>query len=304
MSEIEHDSNEFEALLKVKAPELMQHVEAGNLDLAVNVLEQLQQARIPDVGSDYDLVSSLKEKALVLHDKIEDGELEEAMATLQEMQTVRDRGLYQEVGKLTRALHNAITNFHIDGGEETDHNDITNMSEATDRLSYVMTLTDRAANKTLDLVEDSLPVADSLKDEACALKTEWERLVQREMTPEEFRGLYWRLDEFFKKLDTDTRKLSGNMTEILMAQDFQDLTGQVITKVTGLVKEVETSLVDLVFMASQVEQITGMVTKGEETESMVDKDMKGHGPQINSENDEEVMGSQDDVDDLLSSLGF
>ncbi|MDN3649035.1 protein phosphatase CheZ [Reinekea marina] len=304
MSEIEHDSNEFEELLKAKAPELMQHVEAGNIELAVNVLEQLQQARMPDIGSDYDLVSALKEKALVLHDKIEDGELEEAMTTLQEMQTVRDRGLYQEVGKLTRALHSAITNFHIDGDDEVDHNDITNMSEATDRLSYVMKLTDRAANKTLDLVEDSLPVADALKDEASSLKAEWERLVQREMTPDEFRGLYWRLDEFFKRLDDDTQKLSGNMTEILMAQDFQDLTGQVITKVTGLVKEVETSLVDLVFMASQVEQITGMVTKGEESKSMVDKDMKGHGPQINSENDEEVMGSQDDVDDLLSSLGF
>ena len=283
MSEIAHDATEFSELLKVKAPELLQYVDAGKFDLAVNVLEQLQQAQQPDLHAEYDLVSSLKEKALILHAKIESGELDEAMATLEEMQTVRDRGLYQEVGKLTRALHNAITNFHIDGDEEKDDDDISNMSEATDRLGYVMKLTDRAANKTLDLVEDSLPVADALKTEAASLKSEWERLVQRDMTPEQFRGLYWRLDEFFQRLDQDTNKLSANMTEILMAQDFQDLTGQVINKVTGLVKEVETSLVDLVFMASQVEQITGIVTKGEDSETAADKDMKGHGPQINSD---------------------
>jgi chemotaxis protein CheZ len=303
MSEIARDSTEFTDLLKVKAPELLQHVDAGNIDLAVNVLEQLHQAQKPDVLADYDLVSSLKEKALVLHAKIEDGELDGALATLEEMQSVRDRGLYQEVGKLTRALHNAITNFHIDGDEDKDDDDISNMSEATDRLGYVMKLTDRAANKTLDLVEDSLPVVDALKTEASSLRAEWSRLVQRDMTPGEFRHLYWRLDEFFERLDQDTSKLSANMTEILMAQDFQDLTGQVINKVTGLVKEVEASLVDLVFMASQVEQITGIVTKGEDSETTADKDMKGHGPQINSDS-EEVMGSQDDVDDLLSSLGF
>lgn len=303
MSEIAHKPTEFSELLKIKAPELLQHVDAGNIDLAANVLEQLYQAQQTDVVADYDLVSSLREKALILHAKIEEGELEDAMATLEEMQSVRDRGLYQEVGKLTRALHNAITNFHIDGGDDKDDDDITNMSEATDRLGYVMKLTDRAANKTLDLVEDSLPIVDTLKTEATTFRAEWGRLVQRDMTPDEFRGLYWRLDEFFTRLDQNTDKLSANMTEILMAQDFQDLTGQVINKVTGLVKEVETSLVDLVFMASQVEQITGIVTKGEDSETTADKDMKGHGPQINSES-EDVMGSQDDVDDLLSSLGF
>jgi chemotaxis protein CheZ len=303
MSDLAHESNEFSELLKIKAPELLQYVDAGNIDLAVNVLAELQQAQIPDVNKDYDLVSALKEKALILHSKIEQGEFDSALSTLEEMQSVRDRGLYQEVGKLTRALHNAITNFHIDGEEEKESNDISNMSDATDRLSYVMKLTDQAANKTLDLVEDSLPVADALKAEAASLKDEWGRLVQRDMTPDEFRQLYWRLDEFFKRLDSDTSKLSTNMTEILMAQDFQDLTGQVINKVTGLVKEVEASLVDLVFMASQVEQITGIVTKGEDLEKTADTDMQGHGPQIDSSK-EEVMGSQDDVDDLLSSLGF
>lgn len=304
MSANAHEPNqEFTELLKLRASELLAFVEEGNIDAAVNVLVELQHARTPEINSSQDLVTMLKEKALVLHEHIAAGELDEAMHTLVELQNVRDKGLYQEVGKLTRALHNAITNFHVDGEEDKDIKEISNMSDATDRLSYVVQLTDKAANKTLDLVEDSLPVVDRVKDETSRLKSEWERLVARDMSPEEFRELYWQLDGFFKKLDSDTSHLSSNMTEILMAQDFQDLTGQVINKITGLVKEVEASLVDLVFIAGQVEQITGIVTKGEEKISAADKNMKGHGPQIDSTK-AEVMASQDDVDDLLSSLGF
>lgn len=300
MSEQTPEPEEFAALLKEQAPLLLQYVDSGNIDEAINILVELQHARTPSVTGEHDVMEMLREKALLLHDNISDGEYDSALQTLQEMQNVRDRGLYQEVGRLTRALHDAITNFHIDS--KTD--DVSEMTDATDRLGYVVEMTEKAANKTLDIVEETLPVADSLKTEAAELKKEWERLVNRDITGEEFRKLYWRLDDYFKRLDSDTTKLSSNMTEILMAQDFQDLTGQVINKVTGLVKEVETSLVDLVFMASQVEAITGIVAKGEENEDAADKqDMKGHGPQIDTEK-EDVMGSQDDVDDLLSSLGF
>ncbi len=301
MSDQSSKPEDFAVLLKEKAPMLIQHVDSGNIDEAINVLVQLQHARTPEVNSQEDVMEMLREKALLLHDNISDGEYDSALENLQEMQNVRDKGLYQEVGRLTRALHDAITNFQIDG--KTDGEDGSEMTDATDRLDYVIKLTEKAANKTLDLVEESIPVVDELRQEAIDLKSEWGRLVQREMTPDEFRTLYWRLDKYFKNLDVGTNKLSGYMTEILMAQDFQDLTGQVINKVTGLVKEVETSLVGLVSMASQVESITGIVTKGEDLKLAADKDMKGHGPQVKTEK-EDVMNDQDDVDDLLSSLGF
>ena len=293
------EPEEFAALLKQQAPILLQCVDAGNIDEAVSILMELQHAQTPNISDEEDLMNVLREKALVLHDQIDGGEFDTALTTLQEMQNLRDKGLYQEVGRLTRALHDAITNFHIDHADA----DVSDMADATDRLDYVVKMTDKAANKTLDLVEDSLPVAEALKSEASELKKQWERLISRDMTPEEFRALYWRLDEYFKRLDNDATKLSGNMTEILMAQDFQDLTGQVINKVTGLVKEVETSLVDLVFMASQVESISGIVTKGKEQEEQADINMRGLGPQIDTSK-EDVVASQDDVDDLLSSLGF
>jgi len=299
MSEQTPEPEEFALMLKEQAPLLLEHVDSGNIEAAVGILVSLQHARTPEVDGEEDIMDILRVKALALHENISDGQFDDAISTLQDMQNVRDRGLYQEVGRLTRALHSAITNFQIDSQSE----DVSEMTDATDRLDYVVKMTDKAANKTMDLVEESVPVVETLRQEAGELKSEWSRLVQRDMSPEEFRKLYWRLDEYFNRLDKDTNKLSGNMTEILMAQDFQDLTGQVINKVTGLVKEVEKSLVDLVTMASQVEAITGIVTKGEEKESAADSNMKGHGPQIDQEK-EDVMSSQDDVDDLLSSLGF
>ncbi|TXR53209.1 protein phosphatase CheZ [Reinekea thalattae] len=300
MSELAQVSNEFVDLLKDQAAILLEHVEGGNIEAAVTVLSKLQQARTPEIANDDDLMELLRSKAMDLYSNISNGEFKEAMENLQQMQDVRDKGLYQEVGRLTRALHSAITNFQIDAASEEATSEIT---DATDRLGYVVELTDKAANKTLDLVEESLPIADAVQQEAEELQGQWQRLVQREMTPDEFRVLYWRLDEYFKKLTTDSRQLSSNMTEILMAQDFQDLTGQVINKVTSLVKEVEASLVDLVYMASQVEAITGIVTKGEGLPDAADMDMKGHGPQLDKDK-EDVVANQDDVDDLLSSLGF
>ena len=90
------------------------------------------------------------------------------------------------------------------------------------------------------------------------------------------------------------------MSEILLAQDYQDLTGQVIQKVTKLVREVEENLVRLVAMAGKVDKITGI-----RHEINVQKDiMSGEGPQIKTEERADVVTNQDDVDDLLSSLGF
>lgn len=302
MAEASKLSQEFQETLKTLAPTLLEQVQSDNLDEAVAILVKLQQAR-NESHSDGEFSSVLKQKAVELHQRIESGEIESAMDTLQEMQDARDRGLYQEVGRLTRALHSAITNFHIDADPNEQVKELSEMSEATDRLGYVIHMTEKAANTTLDLVEESMPVANELTTEADRLKAEWKRLIDRDMSPEEFRELYWQIDGFFNQLSDQSQKLYGNLSSILLAQDFQDLTGQVINRVTGLVKEVEASLVDLVFMASQVEEITGIVRDGEVNKAEREDHLKGQGPQIDTDA-EDVVSSQDDVDDLLSSLGF
>lgn len=244
----------------------------------------------------------LREKTAELQKKLDEGDLNEAVVVIKALQDARDQSLYQEVGRLTRALHDAIHNFHIDHAVDGDPKTLSDMSDATDRLDYVVKMTERAANKTMDIVEETMPIAEKIGKDAQELHENWKKLIDREMTADEFRALYWHIDEFLKRLASESTNVYGNLSNILLAQDFQDLTGQVIQKVTSLVREVEASLVDLVFMASQVESITGIIY--EEPSEVTAATPDAEGPQIHAEIQEDVVSSQDEVDDLLSSLGF
>lgn len=254
----------------------------------------------------------LRSKTEELQQRLDEGDLTEAVSVIKSLQEARDQSLYKEVGRLTRALHEAIHNFHIeneDSQAQAVPQSLSDMKDATDRLDYVIEMTEKAANKTMDLVEETMPIAGKMGEDVRDLRTQWKRLIDRDISAEEFRSLYWKMDTFLDQMDTDSARLYGNLSEILLAQDFQDLTGQVIQKVTGLVREVEASLVDLVFMASQVESITGIVsdTRGKKKEQADADPHGGHGPHVNNKDAEpkaDVLTSQDDVDDLLSSLGF
>ena len=245
----------------------------------------------------------LKSQASELKELVDSGDISAALKVVSELNATRDQSLYQEVGRLTRTLHESIRNFQIDTARSEDQEELSKIDDATDRLSYVVDMTNKAANKTLDLVEESMPIASEMKQEADILKGDWTKLRRREMKPEEFRQLYKRMDLFLDKLSHQSDQVYRNLSDILLAQDFQDLTGQVIKRVTGLVQEVEENLVSLVAMAGKVDQITGTVHEGleQEQESSIER---GEGPQMNAEERVDVVSSQDDVDDLLSSLGF
>ena len=246
----------------------------------------------------------LKSQASNLKDLVDSGDISQALKVISELNATRDQSLYQEVGRLTRTLHESIRNFHIDTADQGGGQDeLSKIDDASDRLSYVVDMTNKAANRTLDLVEESMPIASEMKEEASNLKSEWGKLRRREMKPDEFRLLYKRMDLFLDKLNKQSDKVYRNLSDILLAQDFQDLTGQVIKRVTGLVQEVEENLVSLVAMAGKVDQITGTVHEGLEQEQQEDIE-RGEGPQMHAEERADVVSSQDDVDDLLSSLGF
>lgn len=249
----------------------------------------------------------LQDKSADLQQYLAEGALHSAVRVIQELQEARDQSIYVEIGRLTRTLHESIKDLNLEPlGPLDELSNLSEMADATDRLEHVVKMTERAANKTMDLVEESMPVADKLKQDAETLHQKWERLGQRNMTPAEFRALYKEMGVFLASLSNNSTKLYGNLSDIMVAQDFQDLTGQVIQRVMSLVSEVETSLVRLVKMASSVDTLAGIdhepepvkVTKKEEVDPN-----KGHGPQINAESPD-VVSSQDDVDDLLSSLGF
>ncbi|MDH1680809.1 protein phosphatase CheZ [Pseudomonas chengduensis] len=253
-----------------------------------------------------DLESTLKSNARDLVDSLEQGNFGAAVQLINELNKVRDRGLYHEVGKLTRELHNAIVNFQLD--PRMPHaQELSQIADATERLNYVVTMTEKAANRTMDLVEQSAPLVNDLSDEAQSLSVEWGRFMRREIGADGFRELAKRVELFLARSERDGAKLSGHLNDILLAQDYQDLTGQVIKRVTQLVTEVESNLLKLMLMASQVDRFAGIqhnhdVLRAEQEKSK--EPSRGEGPQIHADKRDDVASNQDDVDDLLSSLGF
>lgn len=262
-----------------------------------------------EAHADNEFLSELKECAKLLAEKLQSNEFEEASNLIQKITRSRDQHIFQSVGKLTRGLHDAIVNFHVDVDltNEPPHVENSDIHDASDRLNYVIGLTQQAADKTMDMVDQAAPIAMNLGQEACSLRDEWARLKRREMTPAEFRELYDRLDGFLGQMVSGTTQLNDCFQNIVLEQGFQDLTGQVLKRVIGLIKDVEKDLVSLVRIAGQVEEITGLTAdkESEEHDHEIYEKRKtlAEGPQVNTDR-KDVVTSQDDVDDLLSSLGF
>ncbi|MGK0440707.1 MAG: chemotaxis protein CheZ [Pseudohongiellaceae bacterium] len=257
-----------------------------------------------------DVWNALKKRAADLMDSLDEKDYAAVTVVIENLNELRDNTLYLEVGKLTRSLHDAIVNFDIspDGdktGSASEESE-SQMANAKDRLDYVINLTQSSADKTMDMVEEGIPIVSELGADAKALRSDWGRLIRREMQPDEFRDLAQRLDGFLERSVSGNESINQKLNEILLAQDFQDLTGQVIKKVISLVQNVEDRLVELMRVAGQIEELTGVV-KPSENESETKQQGLGsvpEGPQIHAEAREDVVSGQDDVDDLLSSLGF
>ncbi|MET0380244.1 MAG: protein phosphatase CheZ [Spongiibacteraceae bacterium] len=263
-------------------------------------------ANVSEGGAD--VLAELKERAVALVERLENSDYPGATEMIRRLNETRDRTIYHEVGKLTRGLHEAIVNFQIDAGGSGgfDTEQMSKMANAQERLDYVINLTQKSADKTMDMVEQGMPVAAELGESARLLQADWQRLARREMNADEFRSLYTRIDEFLSKAGADSSNLSETFNSILLAQDFQDLSGQVIKKVITLVQEVEAQLVALMRMAGQVEELTGIFRAPDIAEKILQKagaDIAAEGPQIKAGRTDVVSG-QDQVDDLLSSLGF
>lgn len=248
---------------------------------------------------------SLVSYAKQLVAELESGESHNAMQTIANLHNKRDHMLFQEVGRLTRSLHESIKNFAIDTGNSRVQEEMSRMEDASQRLGFVIEKTENAAHTTLDKVESIMPVSSHLGDNARTIKAEWDKLMRREMTADEFRKLSKQVDTFLAMATRDTQIIESNLSDILMAQDFQDITGQVIKRVIQLVKEVEESLVAMVAMAGAVDRITGISHEDlPDLEQKARSGCEAEGPIISPEKREDVVSGQDDVDALLSSLGF
>ncbi|GGC07210.1 protein phosphatase CheZ [Marinobacterium zhoushanense] len=270
-----------------------------------------------DIAVDLDgLGEVLKQKAQDLVAALEQGQLPRAIELINQLQTARHEVFYNEVGHLTRGLHEAIKSFSSDvGGKLEPGGDA--MSDASDRLAYVIELTEETAHKTMDRVDQSLSLVDRLDSYSGRFRDLLMLVGQLEGEFEALNGVYDRTCQLKDESEKTVEELRTALTDILVSQGFQDITGQLIRRVITLLTQVESQLVKLMDMASKVERLSGMdasapsrplasarkVSKEKEQKSDESSEIKAEGPQI-PKGDTTVACNQDDVDELLSSLGF
>ena len=225
----------------------------------------------------------LLDRAQALVGALERGDADRAREILEQLADGRDSLLLEKIGRLTRRLHDALSGLGLESRmlslAETD------IPDAQARLEHVISVTEEAAHRTLGAVERTLLLSDTLHDHAAALG---ERLNGQagDSAREESRA-------FAALVASHTGLIRQELSEVLMAQEFQDVTGQIIRRVIALVREVQDSLVELI-------RVSGGGASGGAARR---PDPKLAGPAV-AGLDQDRLDSQEDVDELLSSLGF
>jgi chemotaxis protein CheZ len=163
------------------------------------------------------------------------------------------RQVFNRIGVMTRQLHDTLRELGYDRSlQEAAHA----IPDARQRLSYIAEMTEQAASKVLNATDIAKPIQDKLHSGAESLRARWDRLYANQLSPDEFRALAGETREFLGGVVNDTRETNAQLLEIMMAQDFQDLTGQVIKKVVDLAQGLEQQLLQVLLEAMPAERKT------------------------------------------------
>jgi len=216
---------------------------------------------------------------------------EEAFFTaLDHIVHLREPQMFDEIRKLTGDLQTALERFSIESRlVDFAENEIP---DARARLAYVIKMTDEAAHRTMDLVEASGPLAEKTAREAAALQETWKFMRLRLPAAPDFEELGRTMDTFLSDTQSNCEQVRRNLAEVVLAQGYQDLTGQIIRSVMKLVDELQKAL-------SELRELSGGVV---EHAQLGERPPEG-GPVIPGVTKGEVATAQTDVDALLSGLG-
>lgn len=193
------------------------------------------------------------------------------------------------IGHMTRALHESLRGLGLDKLIEKAASDIP---DARDRLDYVARLSEQAAQKVLNATDAAGPLQEQIDSGARQLSAAWQQLLDGPASEAQWRALAERTVADLERSRSAAVTTKAHLMDIMMAQDFQDLTGQVITKVTGIAQNLEQQLVQMLVDFAPAE------VKREYDNGLL------NGPQINPTSSSDVVSNQGQVDDLLDSLGF
>ncbi|MES2164723.1 MAG: protein phosphatase CheZ [Pseudomonadota bacterium] len=192
------------------------------------------------------------------------------------------------IGHMTRALHESLRGLGLDKLIEKAASDIP---DARDRLDYVARLSEDAAQKVLNATDAASPLQDQIAGDARQLSASWNGLLAAGASDEQWRALAQQTVAALDGASAGTSQTKAHLMDIMMAQDFQDLTGQVIKKVTSIAQNLEKQLVQMLIDFAP-----------EQMKKEIDNGLL-NGPQIDPTR-ENVVADQEQVDDLLDSLGF
>lgn len=197
--------------------------------------------------------------------------------------------MYRRLGQLTRQVHDSLRELGLEGALKEAAEAIP---DARQRLGYIAQTTEQAASRVLNATDVARPIQDELAAGAEELKARWDALFAGKLSPEAFRELSADTRGFLGAVGEGSRTTSAQLHEIMMAQDFQDLTGQVIKRVVDLAQMLETQLLQVLLEAAppqlRQERHGGLL----------------NGPVIDASGRTDVVTSQAQVNDLLESLGF
>jgi chemotaxis protein CheZ len=212
------------------------------------------------------------------------------MSQAAQMEDSKSAEMFQRLGEITRQLHDAL---HELGYAPVLKDTVEELPDARSRLEYIARLTGDAAEKVLNRVDEAKVEQDRVIADSKALQDTIKRVP----------GLKWAMPELLEwseQIQQRAERTDHHLTEIMMAQDFHDLTGQVIKKVVALAATIEEQLLQLLLQAAPhaVES-----QASDEQAKKRSHDALG-GPVVNAEGRTDVVTDQAGVDDLLASLGF
>jgi len=197
--------------------------------------------------------------------------------------------VFNRLGHLARQLHDSLRGLGVDKMLAESANQIP---DARQRLTYIAQMTEQAASRVLNAADIAKPIQDELIARSDAMSKRWDKMFANQLSVEEFKMLAADTRSYFAEAPARLKVTNEQLMEIMLAQDFQDLTGQVIKKVVEVVQGMETQLLSVLIEAMPEQR------KAEAPEGLL------NGPVITAEGRSDVVTSQAQVDDLLESLGF
>jgi len=204
-----------------------------------------------------------------------------------------EKNMYERLGGIVRVMHNSLRELGYDKALTEASSQIV---DAQDRLEYVASLTEQAANKVLNTLDEGMPAQDVLSKQAKDMENRWADLFAGKLSIEQFKALAGDSRQFAQLVSESTEAEKARLLEIMMAQDFQDITGQLIKKVVTITKVVESELAQLLRDSAPADVKEKLAQKQAVQEQPV---QLMSGPSVPA-----AALDQDSVDDLLADLGF